>query len=56
MTLEEAVIAKLQQLPENARQKLLVFIDAWIEQHLQLTRELMHSASTVSTMHLSVEL
>ena len=33
MTLEEAVIAKLQQLPENARQQLLAFIDAWIEQH-----------------------
>jgi hypothetical protein len=33
MTLEEAVVAKLQQLPENERQKLLVLIDAWIEQH-----------------------
>jgi len=33
MTLEEAVIAKLQQLPENAREKLLCLLDAWIEQH-----------------------
>jgi hypothetical protein len=33
MTLEEAIIAKLQQLPEHARQKLLGLIDAWIEQH-----------------------
>ena len=33
MTLEEVGVAKLQQLPENARQKLLVLIDAWIEQH-----------------------
>jgi hypothetical protein len=33
MTLEEIVVAKLQQLPENARQKLLGLIDAWIEQH-----------------------
>jgi hypothetical protein len=33
MTLEEAVIAKLQQLPENERRKLLVLIDEWIEQH-----------------------
>ena len=33
MTLEEVVVAKLQQLPENERQKLLVLIDAWIEQH-----------------------
>jgi hypothetical protein len=33
MTLEEIVVAKLQQLPENARQKLLGLIDAWIEQY-----------------------
>ena len=33
MTLEEVVVAKLQQLPESERQKLLVLIDAWIEQH-----------------------
>ena len=33
MTLEEAVIAKLQQLSENVRQTLLVLIDTWIEQH-----------------------
>ena len=34
MTLEEIIAAKLQQLPANAQQKLLVLIDAWIEQHL----------------------
>ena len=33
MTLEEVVVAKLQQLPEHERQQLLVLIDAWIEQH-----------------------
>ncbi len=33
MTLEEAVVAKLHQLPEHERQQLLVLIDAWIEQH-----------------------
>ncbi len=33
MTFEEAVIAKLQPLPENERHKLLALIDAWIEQH-----------------------
>ena len=33
MTLEEAVVAKLQQLPENEREKLLVLIDEWIAQH-----------------------
>ena len=32
MAFEEAVVAKLQQLSENERQKLLVLIDAWIEQ------------------------
>ena len=39
MTLEEAVIAKLQQLPENAREKLLFLIDAWIDNTARLTRE-----------------
>jgi hypothetical protein len=33
MTLEEIVVTKLQQLPENERQQLLAFIDTWIEQH-----------------------
>jgi hypothetical protein len=33
MTLEEAVVAKLQQLPESERQQLLLLIAAWIEQH-----------------------
>jgi hypothetical protein len=33
MTLEEIVVTKLQQLPEHERQKLLVLIDIWIEQH-----------------------
>jgi hypothetical protein len=33
MTLDEVVVAKLQQLPENARQQLLTLIDTWIEQH-----------------------
>jgi hypothetical protein len=33
MTFEEIVVTKLQQLPEHERQQLLVFIDAWIEQH-----------------------
>ncbi len=34
MTLEEIVVTKLQQLPENERQQLLVLIDTWIEQYL----------------------
>jgi hypothetical protein len=32
MTLEEAVVAKLQRLSESERQKLLTLIDAWIDQ------------------------
>lgn len=33
MTLEQIVAAKLEQLPENDRQKLLALIDTWVEQH-----------------------
>jgi hypothetical protein len=32
MTLEEAVVVKLQRLSESERQKLLTLIDAWIDQ------------------------
>ena len=31
MTLEEAVVAKLRQLPENERTKVLALIDEWVE-------------------------
>ncbi len=33
MTLEEIVATKLQHLPENEWQELLVLIDSWIEKH-----------------------
>lgn len=33
MTLEEAIVAKLQRVPESAREKVLLLIDEWIEQH-----------------------
>ena len=33
MTLKQVVIAKLQQLPESERLRLLVLIDEWIKQH-----------------------
>lgn len=33
MTLEEAIVAKLQRLPESKREKVLLLIDEWIEQH-----------------------
>ena len=39
MTLEEAVVAKLQRLPEEKREKVLLLIDEWIEQHRTVDRE-----------------
>ena len=33
MTLEEAVVAKLQRLPAGKREKVLLLIEEWIEQH-----------------------
>ena len=44
MTLEEVVVAKLQQLPENARQQLLVLIDTWIEEHRSPATSDIHQA------------
>jgi hypothetical protein len=57
MTLEEAVVAKLQQLPENARQKLLVLIDAWIEQHRAAdTRDVQRAMAAVQNTWATVTL
>lgn len=33
MTLEEIVVKKLRQMPEDERLKWVVLIDPWIEQH-----------------------
>lgn len=33
MTLEEAIVAKLQRIPEDTREKVLLLLDEWIEQH-----------------------
>lgn len=33
MTLEEAIVAKLQRVPAGKREKVLLLIDEWIEQH-----------------------
>lgn len=33
MTLEEAIVAKLQRVPESKREKILLLLDEWIEQH-----------------------
>ena len=32
MTLEEAIVAKLQRVPEGKREKVLLLLDEWIEQ------------------------
>ncbi len=57
MTLEEAVVAKLQQLPENARQKLLVLIDAWIDQHrVADTRDVEQAVAAVQSTWATVTL
>ena len=33
MTLEETIVAKLRRVPEGQREKVLLLIDEWIEQH-----------------------
>jgi hypothetical protein len=57
MTLEEAVAAKLQQLPEHERQKLLVLIDEWIEQHRTAdTRDVQRAMAAVQSTWATVTL
>ena len=57
MTLEEIVVAKLQQLPENERQKLLVLIDAWIAQHRTTdTRDIQQAMAAVQSTWATVTL
>jgi hypothetical protein len=57
MTLEEAVVAKLQQLPESARQQLLVLIDAWIAQHRTAdTRDVQQAMAAVQSTWATVTL
>ena len=34
MTLEETVVAKLHQLPEHERKRLLVLINEWVERRI----------------------
>jgi hemerythrin len=50
MTLEEAVVAKLQQAPENEREKLLLVIDEWIMQHCTAdTRDIQQATAAVQS-------
>jgi len=39
MTLEEAIVAKLQRVPAGKREQVLLLIDEWIEQHSTADRE-----------------
>ena len=57
MTLEETVVAKLQQLPENEREKLLFLIDEWIEQHRTAdARDVQRAVSAVQSTWATVTL
>jgi len=57
MTLEEAVVAKLQQLSENERRRLLVLIDEWIEQHCTAdTRDVQQAMAAVQSTWATVTL
>jgi len=57
MTLEEAVVAKLQQLPENEREKLLLAIDEWITQHRTAdTRDIQQATAAVQNTWATVTL
>lgn len=57
MTLEEMVVAKLHQLPEDERRKLLILIEAWIEQHRTTdTRDVQQAMAAVQSTWATVTL
>ena len=57
MTLEEVVVAKLQQLPENERQQLLVLIDTWLEQRRATdTKDIQRAIAAVQSTWATVAL
>lgn len=39
MTLEEAIVAKLQRIPEGKREKVLLLLDEWIKQQSSVDTE-----------------
>jgi hypothetical protein len=47
MTLQEAVVAKRQRLPEGKREEVLLLLDEWIEQHRRADTEETRSAVAV---------
>jgi hypothetical protein len=57
MNLEEIVATKLQQLPEDERQQLLVMIDEWLEQHRTTdTRDIQQALASVQSTWATVTL
>ena len=57
MTLEETDVAKLQQVPENEREKLLLLIDDWIAQHRRAdTRDIQQATAAVQNTWATVTL
>jgi hypothetical protein len=60
MTREETIVAKLQQVPEGQRDKVLLLLDEWIEQHRMVDTEetrraVMVVQSTWATLTLNQE-
>jgi hypothetical protein len=47
MTLEETIVAKLQRVPEGQRERVLVLIDEWIEQHRMMDTEEVQRAAAI---------
>ena len=47
MTLQEAVVAKLQRLPQGKREEVLLLLDEWIEQYRRADTEETRSAEAV---------
>jgi hypothetical protein len=47
MTLQEAVVAKLQRLPQGKREEVLLLLDEWIEQYRRADAEETRSAEAV---------
>jgi hypothetical protein len=50
MTLEEAIVAKLQRVPEGKREKVLLLLDEWIKQQsLEETGEVRRAIAIVQS-------
>jgi len=57
MTLEEAIVAKLQRLPESKREKVLLLINEWIEEDSTTdAEEVQQALAVVQTTWATVKL